>query len=91
MRVSSRRMRWLIPLVTTVLVVSLVLQPFLNKTPSLPVTTAPPVDVTVAVVIGVPFSNVRELGLYEIDGAISLTTIVTVAVSVPPVLVAVIV
>ena len=35
--------------------------------------------------------NVKEFVLYVIDGAISLTVIVTLAVSVPPVLVAVIV
>ena len=39
----------------------------------------------------VPFSKVRELEPYEIVGATSLTTIVMLAVSVPPVLVAVIV
>ena len=54
-------------------------------------TTAPPVEVTVSVVIAVPFSSVRELELYEIDGAISLTVMVMLAVSVPPVLVAVMV
>ena len=54
-------------------------------------TTAPPVDVTVSVVIAVPFSSVREVEAYEIDGVISFTTIVILAVSVPPVLVAVIV
>ena len=54
-------------------------------------TTVPPVDVTVSVVIAVPFSSVRELELYEIDGAISLTVMVMLAVSVPPVLVAVMV
>ena len=46
---------------------------------------------TVAVVIAVPLVNVNEFVLYVIDGAISLTTIVTLAVSVPPELVAVIV
>ena len=46
---------------------------------------------TVAVVIAVPLVNVNEFVLYVIDGAISLTTMVTLAVSVPPVLVAVIV
>ena len=46
---------------------------------------------TVAVVIAVPLVNVKEFVLYVIDGAISLTVIVTLAVSVPPVLVAVIV
>jgi len=47
--------------------------------------------VTVAVVIAVPFVNVSEFGLYAMEGAMSLTTMVTVAVSLPPVLVAVIV
>ena len=42
-------------------------------------------------VIAVPLVNVNEFVLYVIDGAISLTTIVTLAVSVPPELVAVIV
>ncbi len=52
----------------------------------------PPLTVGVVVVIEVPFVNVNELGLYERpDGATSLTTIVTVAVSLPPVLLAVIV
>ena len=54
-------------------------------------TTVPPDDVTVAVVMAVPLVNVKEFVLYVIDGAISLTTIVTLAVSVPPVLVAVMV
>ena len=54
-------------------------------------TTVPPVEVTVSVVIAVPFSSVRELELYEMDGAISLTVMVMLAVSVPPVLVAVMV
>tara|TARA_Y100000589_G_scaffold72883_1_gene65891 strand:+ start:8917 stop:9399 length:483 start_codon:yes stop_codon:yes gene_type:complete len=53
--------------------------------------TVPPVEVTVAVVIAVPFVNVSELGLYAMEGAISLTTMVTVAVSLPPVLLAVMV
>ena len=54
-------------------------------------TTVPPVDVTEVVVMAVPLVNVKEFVLYVIDGAISLTIIVTLAVSVPPVLVAVIV
>ena len=54
-------------------------------------TTVPPDDVTVAVVMAVPLVNVKEFVLYVIDGAISLTTMVTLAVSVPPVLVAVMV
>ena len=54
-------------------------------------TTVPPVDVTEVVVMAVPLVNVKEFVLYVIDGAISLTVIVTLAVSVPPVLVAVIV
>ena len=54
-------------------------------------TTVPPVEVTVAVVIAVPLVNVNELVLYEITGAISLTTMVMEAVSLPPVLLAVIV
>ena len=54
-------------------------------------TTVPPLDVTEVVVMAVPLVNVKEFVLYVIDGAISLTVIVTLAVSVPPVLVAVIV
>ena len=54
-------------------------------------TTVPPVDVTEVVVIAVPLVRVNEVVLYAIAGAMSLTTIVTLAVSVPPVLVAVIV
>ena len=52
---------------------------------------APPLVVGVNVVMAVPFSKVREFELYEIDGATSLTTMVMLAVSVPPVLFAVIV
>ena len=53
---------------------------------------APPPVVGVTVDIVVPLINVSELGEYvTADGAISLTTMLTVAVSVPPVLVAVIV
>ena len=52
--------------------------------------TVPPVIDGVTVVIAVPFVNVNEFGLYaKEDGATSLTTMVTVAVSLPPVLVAV--
>ena len=54
-------------------------------------TTVPPVDVTEVVVMAVPLVNVKEFVLYVIAGAISLTVIVTLAVSVPPELVAVIV
>ena len=53
--------------------------------------TAPPVDDGVAVVIEVPFVRVSELGEKAIEGVASLTTIVSVAVSEPPVLVAVMV
>ena len=52
---------------------------------------APPLVVGVNVVMAVPFSTVREFELYEIDGATSLTMMVMLAVSVPPVLFAVIV
>ena len=52
----------------------------------------PPFTVGVAVVMAVPLVKVNTLGLYVSDeGATSLTTIVTVTVSLPPVLVAVIV
>ena len=54
-------------------------------------TTVPPVDVTDVVVMAVPLVNVNEFVLYEMTGAISLTTMVIVALSLPPVLVAVIV
>ena len=51
----------------------------------------PPPTVGVSVVIVVPFSKVSELDPYAIVGATSFTTMVILAVSVPPVLVAVIV
>ena len=51
----------------------------------------PPFAVGVAVVIAVPFVSVNEFGLYETFGVTSLTTMVTVAVSLPPVLLAVMV
>jgi len=51
---------------------------------------APPLDVGVTVVIAVSFAKLNELGLYvSDDGAASLTIIVTVAVALPPSLVAV--
>ena len=50
----------------------------------------PPLTVGVAVVIVVTFDNVNEVGLYgSEDGATSLTTMVTDAVALPPVLLAV--
>ena len=51
----------------------------------------PPPTVGVSVVMAVPFTRVRELEPYEMVGGTSLTTMVMLAVSVPPVLVAVIV
>ena len=52
----------------------------------------PPLTVGVTVVIAVPLVSVNELGLYaKDDGATSLMTMVTVAVSLPPVLLAVMV
>ena len=52
--------------------------------------TVPPLDVGVAVVIAESLVSVRKLGLYAtLDGAISFTCIVTVAVPLPPALVAV--
>ena len=54
--------------------------------------TGPPLADGVTAVIAVPLVRVTEFGLYEIeDGATSFTSIVTVAVSLPPVLLAVIV
>ena len=53
--------------------------------------TVPPLDVTEVVVMAVPLVSVKEFVLYVMTGAISLTVMVTLAVSVPPVLVAVIV
>ncbi len=51
---------------------------------------APPLTVGVTVVMAVPLVSVNEFGLYVSDeGAMSLTTMVTVAVSLPPVLLAV--
>ena len=50
----------------------------------------PPLTVGVTVVMAVPFVRVKESGLYvKEDGVISLTTISTSAVVLPPVLVAV--
>ena len=52
----------------------------------------PPLTVGVVVVIAVPLVNVKVLELYDKeDGAMSLTRMVTLAVSLPPVLLAVIV
>ena len=52
----------------------------------------PPLTVGVTVVIAEPWVRVNELGLYaREDGATSLMTMVTVAVSLPPVLLAVMV
>ena len=51
----------------------------------------PPLVVGVKVVIGVFRVSVNEVELYVMVGITSLTTMVTLAVSVPPVLVAVIV
>jgi hypothetical protein len=52
----------------------------------------PPLTVGVTVVICVPIVSTNEFGLYaKVDGATSFTSMVIVAVSVPPVLVAVIV
>ena len=51
---------------------------------------APPLAVGVTVVMAVPFVNVNEFGLnVSAEGAMSLTSMVTVAVSLPPVLLAV--
>ena len=52
--------------------------------------TVPPLEVGVTAVMAVSFVRVSELGLKVSDeGAMSLTTMVTVAVSLPPVLLAV--
>ena len=52
-------------------------------------TTVPPLDVGVAVVIAVPLDRVNGLPLYAMsNGAASLTVMVTVAVALPPVLLA---
>jgi hypothetical protein len=55
------------------------------------VETGPPLEVGVAgAVIATPFTNVIELGLYVTeDGGAMLTWMVTVAVSLPPSLLAV--
>ena len=57
------------------------------------VETGPPLEVGVAgAVIATPFTNVIELGLYVTeDGGAMLTWMVTTAVALPPVLVAVMV
>jgi len=55
-------------------------------------TTVPPIEVGVTVVMRLSLVNESEFGVYEIpDGAISFTSMVIVAVSLPPALVAVIV
>ena len=52
--------------------------------------TVPPLEVGVSVFIAESFARVSELGLYVTDeGATSLTAMVTVAVSLPPALLAV--
>ena len=54
--------------------------------------TVPPVVVGVTVVMAVPLVKLNEFGLYvKEEGAMSLTTMVTSSVVLPPVLVAVIV
>ena len=54
------------------------------------VVMVPPLLVGVTVVMAVPLVSVNELGLYvKDDGATSLTTMVTSAVVLPPVFVAV--
>ena len=54
--------------------------------------TVPPLEVGVTVVIAVPLVNVKLLGLYvSAEGATSLTSMVTSAVVLPPVLLAVMV
>ena len=54
--------------------------------------TSPPLVVGVTVVIAVSLVRVNEFGLYDSDdGATSLTTMVTLTVSLPPVLVPVMV
>ena len=44
----------------------------------------PPLVVGLSVVIAIPLVRVNELGEYERIGTVSLTTIVMVAVSLPP-------
>jgi len=51
--------------------------------------TVPPVEVGANALMDVPFVNVSEFWEYPMLGAISLTTMVTEAVSLPPVLLAV--
>ena len=54
------------------------------------VVTVPPVVVGVTVVMAVPLVSVNEVGLYvRADGATSFTTMVTSAVVLPPLLLAV--
>ena len=56
------------------------------------VVMAPPLAVGVTVVMAVPLVSVKEFGLYvSEEGTTSLTTMVTSAVVLPPVLVAVMV
>ena len=55
------------------------------------VTTVPPIEIAGVAAMAVPLVSVNELVPYEMFGAISLTTMVIVALSLPPVLVAVMV
>ena len=67
-------MRWLIPLVATVLVMSLSLQPFLKKTPSLPATTSSPVfdwDRLSETLIDVPEDQAASPGVLQVGSYIT--------------------
>ncbi|WP_226423397.1 hypothetical protein [Synechococcus sp. MU1611] len=74
MRVSSRRMRWLIPLVATVLVLSLLLHPLLHKAPSLPANTSPPAfdwDRLAQTLIDVPEDQSGSPGILQVGAYVT--------------------
>ena len=74
MRVSSRRIRWLIPVVATLLVMSLVLHPFLNKSTSLPAKTSPPVfdwDTLSQTLIDVPAHQSDSAGILRVGAYVT--------------------
>ena len=74
MRVSSRRIRWLIPVVAILLAMSLVLQPFLNKSTSLPAKTSPPVfdwDRLSETLIDVPAQQSGSAGILRVGAYVT--------------------
>ena len=77
MRVSSRRIRWLIPLVAAALVMSMLFHPFLNKSSSLPATTSPPVfdwDRLSQTLVDVPEDQFGPPGVLQVGAYITNLT-----------------